>query len=50
VPHYALGGNLKGFFKLRIDKYRVIYTFDRSADDPIVHRVGLRDEIYKTRS
>jgi len=42
-----LGGELKGFFKLRVGSYRVLYSFDRERKTIYVHLVGRRRAIYK---
>jgi len=47
VTHEPLGENLRGFYKRRLGKYRILYTYDNDSDDMIVHLVGLRDTIYK---
>ena len=47
IDHAPLTGNLAGFYKRRVAGYRIIYTFDRASDDMVVHKVGLRDAIYK---
>jgi len=48
VTHFPLSGDLSGFYKRRLGKYRIIYTFDENSDEMIIHLVGLRDTIYKT--
>ena len=47
VNHFPLSENLSGFFKRRLGKYRILYTYDPNSDDLIVHLVGLRDDIYR---
>jgi len=43
----ALHGSLRGFYKLRVGRWRVIYTLDRDAHIIYVHLIGARDDIYK---
>lgn len=47
VTHEPLSENLSGFYRRRLGKYRILYTYDNDSDDMIVHLVGLRDTIYK---
>jgi len=47
VPHERLSGELRGFYKLRVGPYRVIYSVDYGMRVIIVHKVGHRREIYK---
>ena len=47
VQHLPLSENLSEFFKRRIGKYRVIYSWDSNPDELIIHKVGLRDKIYE---
>ncbi len=42
-----LTGELKGFYKLRIGSYRVVYTVNREEHLLIVHLVGHRRDIYR---
>lgn len=49
VKHECLHGNFSGFYKRRLGNYRIIYTYDETADDMIIHLVGLRDSIYKNK-
>jgi len=48
IRHVPLSGDLSGFFKRRVGKYRIIYTYDEASDEMIIHLVGLRDSIYKS--
>lgn len=48
VTHSSLHGDLGGFFKRPVGKYRIIYSYDEALDDMIIHLVGNRDSIYKT--
>ncbi len=47
VTHEYLSENLSGFYKKRVGKYRIIYTYDNESDDMKIHLVGPRDTIYK---
>ena len=42
-----LGGGWRGFFKLRVGDWRVIYEIVESEMLIIVHRVDHRDKVYK---
>ncbi|HUT19669.1 MAG TPA: type II toxin-antitoxin system RelE/ParE family toxin [Anaerolineae bacterium] len=44
-----LSGQWRGVFKLRVGDYRVLYTFDKAEQKIVVHLVGHRSEVYKTR-
>ena len=44
-----LSGQWRGVFKLRVGDYRVLYTFDEAEREIVVHLVGHRSEVYKTR-
>jgi len=43
----APSANLSEFYKKRLGKYRIIYTYDDNADELIVRLVDTRDDIYK---
>lgn len=43
----ALTGNLKGYFKLRVGDYRVIYSMNRRNRLLVIEYVGHRRDIYK---
>lgn len=45
-PH-ALTGTLKGYFKLRVGHYRVIYSINRREKELVIEYVGHRRDIYK---
>jgi mRNA interferase RelE/StbE len=45
-PH-ALTGTLKGYFRLRIGSYRVIYSINRREKEIIIEYLGHRKDIYK---
>jgi mRNA-degrading endonuclease RelE of RelBE toxin-antitoxin system len=47
VTHYPLSQNLSGFYKRRVGKYRIIYTYDSNPDELVIRLVGTRDDIYK---
>ncbi len=50
VTHHPLSGNLSGFYKRRLGKYRIIYTYDNDADKLVVRLAGTRDDIYEDSS
>lgn len=41
-----LHGNLKGFFSLRIGKYRIVYAVDEKSKSVILYFLGHRKGIY----
>lgn len=41
------GENLSEFYKKRVGKYRIIYSYDENPDDLVVRLVGTRDSIYQ---
>jgi mRNA interferase RelE/StbE len=45
----ALTGDLAGFFKLRAGDYRILYEIFRDEQTIIVHSIGHRRDIYRTR-
>jgi mRNA interferase RelE/StbE len=47
INHMPLSANLAGFYKRRLGKYRIIYTYDENPDDMVIRLVGLRDDIYR---
>ncbi len=50
VTHMALHGDMKNFFKRPMGKYRIIYKYDEALDEMVVHLVGNRDSIYKSKT
>lgn len=42
-----LGGDFKGFFKLRIGDWRIVYEVKGIEQEIIIHAVDKRDKIYK---
>lgn len=46
VQHYALTGQWKGCFKLRVGDYRVIYSLEAAEKLIVVEALGHRGEIY----
>ena len=46
VQHEHLSRNLKGFLKLRMGNYRVVYVVDNNECKLIVHFVGHRRDVY----
>lgn len=49
ITPLSLGNEWRGFFKLRIGDWRVIYKIDWSKDKIIIVVVGHRTKIYKRR-
>lgn len=47
VSPLSLGGPWRGFFKLRIGEWRIIYEIERGKRLVTVHQINLRDKIYK---
>lgn len=47
VSPLPLGGPWRGFFKLRVGEWRIIYEIEHDKQLVTVHQVGLRDRIYK---
>jgi len=43
----TLTGTLKGFYRLRVGSYRVIYTAQQEEHLLMVHLIGHRRDIYK---
>lgn len=46
VTHLPLSANLAGYYKRRLGKYRIIYSYEPNPGDMVVRLVGTRDEIY----
>lgn len=44
-----LTGQWKGFFKLRVGDYRILYTFNTIAQTITIHIIKHRREVYKTK-
>jgi len=44
-----LSGTLKGYWKLRVGDYRVIYTLKQSEKLIVIEELGHRREIYKEK-
>lgn len=47
VIPFPLGGPLRGFFKLRIGEWRVVYEVDQKEMEIVIHVIDLRERIYK---
>ena len=45
--HYPLRHELSGYYKRRLGKYRIVYSYDENTDEMIIHLAGTRDSIYK---
>ena len=50
IRHHQLSENLSGFYKRRLGKYRILYSYDSDSDDIVIYLVGLRDTIYRNAS
>ena len=44
-----LGGRWRGFFKLRVGDWRIIYEIESNKKLVIIHHVGPRDKIYRQK-
>lgn len=44
--HKALKGKHKGKFTLKMNDYRVLYSFDKRVREITVHQVGHRSRVY----
>ena len=47
IHHLPLKDNLVGYYKRRLDPYRIIYSYKNDHDIMTVHLVGTRDEVYQ---
>lgn len=47
ITPIPLGEPLKGFFKLRVGDWRIIYEVEESKKLVSIHTVDLRDRVYK---
>lgn len=47
IRHLALKDNLAGYYKRRVDPYRIIYSYENDNDSMVVRLIGTRDEIYQ---
>lgn len=47
ITPQVLTGHMKGFFKLRVGDYRVIYTISQLKNIITIHLIGHRREIYR---
>lgn len=45
----ALSGDLAEFYKLRVGNYRVIYEIFQDEKIILIHQIGHRREIYRSR-
>jgi len=50
VAPLPLGGQWRGFFKLRVGDWRIIYQVDNENKEVIVHMIDRRDKIYKRKN
>ncbi|MEK7201380.1 MAG: type II toxin-antitoxin system RelE/ParE family toxin [Patescibacteria group bacterium] len=49
ITPLPLGGSWRGFFKLRVGDWRVVYKVDHDAHQVTVHVVDNRDGVYKRK-
>ncbi|MDP3696519.1 MAG: type II toxin-antitoxin system RelE/ParE family toxin [Candidatus Taylorbacteria bacterium] len=42
-----LGGKWRGFFKLRVGDWRIVYEVETKKFLVIIHRIDRRDKVYK---
>ncbi|MBM3257091.1 MAG: type II toxin-antitoxin system RelE/ParE family toxin [Candidatus Liptonbacteria bacterium] len=47
VVHEALGHEWHGYFKLRVGDWRVVYEMEHESHIVTIHRIALRDKVYK---
>lgn len=47
ITPIALDEPLKGFFKLRVGDWRIIYDFEREKNLITIHAIDNRDKVYK---
>ena len=47
IPHEALRGQFRRYYRLRIGAYRAIYVLDQANRQIVVHRIGHRRDIYE---
>lgn len=47
IQHKTLSNKWKGFYKLRIGDWRVIYEIEHNLNRMIIHRIERRDKVYK---
>lgn len=45
----SLTGSWKGVYKLRVGNYRVLYTLDKPNHKTMIHKIGRRRDIYKSK-
>ena len=44
-----LGGKWRGFFKLRVGDWRIVYEVETKKSLVTVHRIDRRDKVYKLK-
>lgn len=47
IKHKTLSNKWKGFYKLRIGDWRVVYEIEYDLNRMIIHRIERRDKVYK---
>jgi len=49
ITPLPLSGEWRGFFKLRVGDWRIVYKPNYENYRIVVHRIDLRDKVYKRR-
>ncbi len=49
VASLPLSNKWRGFFKLRVGNWRIIYDVDNSMKEITIHRIDKRDKVYKRK-
>ena len=47
IKHEALRGKLRGYYKLKVGHYRVIFSLERRTKTIVIEDVGHRRDIYE---
>ncbi|OGZ18380.1 MAG: hypothetical protein A2V72_02095 [Candidatus Nealsonbacteria bacterium RBG_13_37_56] len=49
IVSLPLSNEWRGFFKLRVGDWRVIYDIDNKLKEITIHRIDKRDKVYKRK-
>ncbi|HEX9722291.1 MAG TPA: type II toxin-antitoxin system RelE/ParE family toxin [Candidatus Paceibacterota bacterium] len=49
ITPLPLGGEWRGFFKLRVGDWRIVYKPNYESYRIVVHRIDLRDKVYRRK-
>jgi len=49
ITPLPLGGEWRGFFKLRVGDWRIVYKPNYENHRVVIHRIGFRDKVYKRK-